>query len=176
MEKIIASFRWRLDQGKWADLLLEALPQFLDNNATHDWEFHIIGTGIYYNDFVRLSHSYPQIKLYWRSSRNQIKTIASQWQYCLCPSTFLETFGMTALEWCKLWLPIIGPSKWGLEQFTIAQIGKLRTQDNTQSIISQLQYIDQHHDQQYHSRQQQTLSTANQFWPTNRLEHINNIL
>lgn len=173
---ITTTFRWRLDQGKWADLLLDALPQFLSESLSHDWEFHIFGTGRYYEDLLELSRRYPQIKLYGRATRDQIQTVAQAWQYCLCPSTFLETFGLTALEWCTLWLPIIWPSKGWLEQFVLADIGTLRTQDRSESIISQLRHIDQDHDQYYHDRQQQTLNIAANFGPQKRLEQVNELI
>lgn len=183
MSTISAIFRWRLDQGKWADVLLEVLPQFLDSNTTHDWEFHIFGTGVYYDDFVTLSKQYPQITLHGRATRDQIKPVAQAWHYCLYPSTCLETFGMTALEWCKLWLPVIWPSKWWLQQFIIQDfcrdVSSVRPwikKQEVENLSQQLIYIDQHHDQEYNNRQTQTLQISSQFWPDAWLRKINELI
>ena len=39
----------------------------------------------------------------------------------LMPSIFLETFGLSALESLARWVPVIAPSRWGLEPFVLPQ-------------------------------------------------------
>lgn len=174
MSTIICTFRWRLDPGKGIDLLLEILPDLI-KHSQHQWEFHIFGTGLLQAQLQQLASIHPQyIKLYWRSTRDQIKPVAQSWHYCLCPSIILESFGMTALEWCKLWLPVIGRSKWWLAQFIITECDMSQTTwSPTQQFLQALLTIDQHHDQQYINRQKQTLKIASQFSPTIRLQQVN---
>ncbi len=177
MSTIKATFWWRLDPGKGIDLLLEILPQFL-SQAQHSWEFHIFGTGSLEAQIQQIIEQYPDIiTLYGRATRDQIKPVAQAWDYCLCPSQLLESFGMTALEWCKLWLPVIGPSKWWLAQFIVSDFAQFEDISlDWRSLIKLLLYIDQHHDQNYHSRQSQTLQIASKFGPSQRLQKINKLI
>lgn len=176
MTPIIATFRWRLDPGKGIDLLIEILPQLIEQSK-HDREFHIFGTGSLEHQLQEISKQYPQVKLYGRATRNQIKPVAQAWNYCFCPSQLLESFGMTALEWCKLWLPVIGPHKWWLQQFVITDFSRFDDISlNWDSLLKLLLYIDQHHDQQYKGRQQETIHITSQYWPEIWLQHINHIL
>jgi glycosyltransferase involved in cell wall biosynthesis len=169
MTPIIATFRWRLDPGKGIDLLLEILPQLIEQSK-HNREFNIFGTGSLEHELQQISKQYPQIKLYGRATRDQIKPVAQAWHYCLCPSQLLETFGMTALEWSKLWLPVIGPSKWWLQQFVVQDFAQFEDISlDWQSLLKLLLYIDQNHNHYHSQRQQETLHIASQFWLTIRL-------
>lgn len=176
MKSIVATFRWRLDPGKGIDLLLEILPQLIEQSK-HDREFHIFGTGSLEHQIRELSKQYSQIKLHGRATRDQIKPVAQAWDYCLCPSQLLESFGMTALEWCKLWLPVIGPAKWWLAQFIVLDFAQFKDISlNWQSLLKLLLYIDQNHDHYYPQRQQETLQIASKFGPSQRLDNIQKLL
>jgi glycosyltransferase involved in cell wall biosynthesis len=176
MKPIIATFRWRLDPGKGIDLLLKVLSQLIEQSQ-HQREFHIFGTGSLEQELQQISKQYPQIKLYGRTTRDQIKPVAQSWHYCLCPSQLLESFGMTALEWCKLWLPVIGPAKWGLQQFIISDFGRFDDISlNWESLLKLLLYIDQNHDHHYSQRQQEILQITTKFGPSKRLQQVNSLL
>jgi len=178
MTTIRCTFWGRLDQGKWADLMIDCLPQFLSQNNLHDWEFHIFGSGYYEDQLQILSQQYSQLIIHWRSSRDQIKTVAQSWQYCLCPSTFLETFGMSALEGCKLWLPVIWPDKWWLQQFSIQNLIWLweSWENNSQWLLMQLCYLDVRHDELYEGRKNETLNIGSQYGSSIRLNTINKLI
>jgi glycosyltransferase involved in cell wall biosynthesis len=148
--------------------LIEVLPQLI-TSSSHHREFHIIGVWSLQSQLQSIASQYPEhIKLYGWSNREQIKHIAQNTHYCLCPSVLLESFGMSALEGSKLWLPIIWPCKWWLEQFVIQDIWKLRTSDTPQALLHQLLYIDQNHQQQYSTWKQDTIQLASRFWTQQR--------
>jgi hypothetical protein len=55
--------------------LIEILPQLIEQSK-HDREFHIFGTGSLEHQLQEISKQYPQVKLYGRATRNQIKPVA----------------------------------------------------------------------------------------------------
>jgi glycosyltransferase involved in cell wall biosynthesis len=60
---------------------------------------HIFGKGAYEKKIIPLAEQYPQHIIYYGfQPLDSIKNIATQCDYCLMPSLFLETFGLSAVN------------------------------------------------------------------------------
>lgn len=106
----------RLDKEKGIDSLIDAFTTLLQDN--YDIILHVYGTGQYNNQIQKLSQQYPNNIIYhgWQK-KNTILTQRKRMDYCIMPSQFLETFGLTACESLLCWVPVIGNKKWGLVPF-----------------------------------------------------------
>lgn len=106
----------RLDKEKGIDALLYATQKLLTNKIK--FSLHIFGTWYYTDDITQLALEYPQ-KIYFHGwvPKKDITTLRKTMDYFLMPSSFLETFGLTACESLHCSVPVIGNKKWGLLPF-----------------------------------------------------------
>lgn len=106
----------RLEQEKWFDLILEAVRMFLEK-----WELKfslfVFGAGSYEKDLKELAEKSKNIHFFGRKNLDEIKRYIWNCEYCLMPSVFLETFGLTALTAISWGLPVIGFKKWWVVPF-----------------------------------------------------------
>lgn len=88
----------RFDKEKGIIAFVDMIQYFLKKNRTLPFSVHICGTGNYAIILQALAEKSPQIIYHGRTKMEDLKKIASECQYCLMPSTFLETFGLSALD------------------------------------------------------------------------------
>ena len=107
----------RLDDEKWFWLILEMLNCFVQKYWTIPFSFYVFWKWKYVKDLLDLWQRYSSIHFFWRQQLDVIKRYQENCHFCLVPSTFLETFGLTALNSLSMWIPVIGFAKWWLTQF-----------------------------------------------------------
>lgn len=112
---------WRLDTEKWLPAILAMIKHFSDiENNTLPFVIHIFGDGVYKKDIESLAMQFPTHILYYGfQPLSVVKKTAEQCDYCLMPSTFLETFGLSAVNALSRWLPVIWYKKWWLVPFIL---------------------------------------------------------
>lgn len=112
---------WRLDQEKWRDAIIAMIEHFGDTKATSlPFVFHIFGKWAYEKKILQLAEQYPQHIIYYGfQPLDTIKKTARQCDYCLMPSLFLETFGLSAVNALARGLPVIGYKQWGMTPFVM---------------------------------------------------------
>lgn len=110
---------WRLDKEKWRDAIIGMMEDFLEQ-----WKLpfvlHIFGKGSYEAKIIEVAKQAPEHIIYYGfQSLETIKKTAEQCDYCLMPSLFLETFGLSAVNALSRWLPVIGYQQWGMTPFVL---------------------------------------------------------
>ncbi len=107
----------RLDDEKWFGLILDMLKNFIQEYWEIPFSFYVFGKGKYVQDLLDIAAKHNSIHFFGRQPLETIQRYKENCQYCLVPSTFLETFWLTALNWLSMWLPVIWFAKWWLKQF-----------------------------------------------------------
>lgn len=111
--KIQCIFVWRLTVEKWFDLVLELIQKISWTDLEDKIHIHIFGDGVL-KDYI----SQQWFTTYhWYQAKDLIFETRKKCHYCLMPSKFLETFGLTALDSLSVWVPIVWFKKWWLSQF-----------------------------------------------------------
>lgn len=80
--------------------MLAMVSYFADTkNHTLPFVLHIFGSGEYEQKVLELAEQFPEHIIYYGfQPLEHIKKIAEQCDYCLMPSLFLETFGLSAVN------------------------------------------------------------------------------
>ncbi len=106
----------RLEQEKGFDAILAVIRMFL---AKGDLPFSlfVFGAGNYESELLELANKSKHIHFFGWKTLPEIQRYVNNCQYCLMPSTFLETFWLTALTAISRWLPVIWYKKWWLVPF-----------------------------------------------------------
>ena len=107
----------RLDDEKWFWLILKMLNMFVQKYWTIPFSFYVFGKWKYVKELMDMWQKYSSIHFFGRQPLEMIKRYQENCNFCLVPSTFLETFGLTALNSLAMWIPVIGFAKWWLSQF-----------------------------------------------------------
>ncbi|MEI6425838.1 MAG: glycosyltransferase [Candidatus Absconditabacteria bacterium] len=107
----------RLDEEKGVDGIIDMIEKFGKEDKKLPFELFIFGTGKYEAKLLELAAQYKEIHMFGWKTIEEIKRYVINCQYCLVPSTFLETFGLTALNALTWGLPVIGYKKGGLIPF-----------------------------------------------------------
>lgn len=106
----------RLEKEKWFDAIVYTIRKFLKK-----WELpfsvFIFGSGSYENDVLELTQKSKNVHFFGWKPLSEVKRYVENCNYCLMPSTFLETFWLTALTAISRWLPAIWYKKGGLIPF-----------------------------------------------------------
>lgn len=118
-QKIHFIFVWRLVEEKWFDLVLSILDNISQDDALKD-KFHIdiFGDG----PLRKYIPKYTFVSYHGFQSKEKILKTRKGCHYLLMPSTFLETFGLSALDSLRVWVPVIGYQKWWLDQFILEEL------------------------------------------------------
>lgn len=107
----------RMDDEKWFGLVLDMLKQFIQKYWKIPFSFYVFWKWKYMDELMELWQTYTNIHFFGWQPLDVIKKYQSNCDFSLVPSTFLETFWLTALNSLSMWLPVIGFAKWGLSQF-----------------------------------------------------------
>lgn len=106
----------RLDKEKWIETLILSIEQLISKRK--QFHINIYGQWAYTSHVKSLSNIHPKYVTYhWRKSKKEIIWQRKQADYFIMPSTFLETFWLTACESLLCWVPVIGNKKWWLIPF-----------------------------------------------------------
>ena len=116
-QKLWILFFGRLDDEKWFGLILQVLRLFIKNHGGIPFQFYVFGKWKYEKELLDLGQAYNCIHFFGRQSLETIKKYQDNCHFCLMPSTFLETFGLTALNALSMWIPVVWFAKWWLTQF-----------------------------------------------------------
>lgn len=113
--KLWLLFLGRLESEKGFDLIFE----FLDNypNKELPFELYVFGTGSYEKGLMQLAQRFKEIHFFGRKPLSEVERYLENIDYCLMPSRFLETFGLSAINVLKRGIPVVGYQKWGLTPF-----------------------------------------------------------
>lgn len=120
MTKIWFLFYGRLEVEKWFDSILQMIEFFGNNNQSLPFDLYVFGKWKLESNLIKLTHKYDSIHFFWRQTLDYIKQYLPKVQYLLMPSSFLETFWLSALNSLSRWLPIIWFAKWWLSQFILS--------------------------------------------------------
>lgn len=106
----------RLEKEKGFDAILWMIRMFL-----YRWDLpfslFVFGAGSYEEELLELANKSKNIHFFGWKKLPEIQRYVENCQYCLMPSTFLETFWLTALTAISWWLPVIWYKKWWLVPF-----------------------------------------------------------
>lgn len=107
---------WRLDPEKWVDAILQSFGDLLET-----WKYNlsldVFGWWALEDKTLKFSSHYDEVTYHGFQKKSKVLETRKEMDYCLVPSIFLETFGLTALDSLGVWVPIIAPAKWGLASF-----------------------------------------------------------
>lgn len=107
----------RLEKEKWFDAIIDMIEMFEKNKQELPCALFIFGSGSGEKRIQELASKNSNIHYFWRKDLTTIKRYIVNCDYCLMPSECLETFGLSALNAMKRWLPVIWYAKWGLKEF-----------------------------------------------------------
>ncbi|MDD3262300.1 MAG: glycosyltransferase [Candidatus Absconditabacteria bacterium] len=106
----------RLEREKGFDAILGMIRMFLYRGDL-PFSLFVFGAGSYEEELKELAEKSKNIHFFGWKTLPEIKRYVENCDYCLMPSTFLETFGLTALTAISWGLPVIGYKKGGLVPF-----------------------------------------------------------
>ena len=137
-KKLWILFFGRLDDEKWFWLILEMLNLFIKNYGTIPFSFYVFGKGKYASELMNLATKHSCIHFFGRQPLSTIQRYKENCHFCLMPSTFLETFWLTALNALSMGIPVIGFAKWWLTQFISNKynISKAKWENDTQRLYN----------------------------------------
>ena len=180
-KKLWILFFGRLDDEKWFWIILEMLKLFIKNYGTIPFSFYVFGKWKYVGELIELASKHSSIHFFGRQPLSTIQRYKENCHFCLMPSTFLETFGLTALNSLSMWIPVIGFSKWWLTQFILNKynISKAEGKDDTQRLYNKLSEIITKYNQEEINIEQErkkSKSLANQYTVEKRFENVQTII
>jgi hypothetical protein len=106
----------RLEKEKWFDAILGMIRMFLYRGEL-PFSLFIFGAGSYEEELLELANTCKDIHFFGWKTLPEIQRYVENCEYCLMPSTFLETFWLTALTAISRGLPVIWYKKWWLVPF-----------------------------------------------------------
>ncbi len=180
-KKLWILFFGRLDDEKWFGLILEMLKMFIKNYGTVPFSFYVFGKGKYVWELLELASKHSSIHFFGRQPLSTIQRYKENCHFCLMPSTFLETFGLTALNSLSMWIPVIGFSKWWLTHFIPNKynISKAEWKDDTHRLYNKMSEVITKYNQDEINIQQErkkSKSLANQYTVEKWFENISPII
>lgn len=107
----------RLDDEKGFWLILQMLNMFIKKYWRIPFSLFVFWKWKYTQELMNLWQKYSSIHFFGWQPLENIKRYHENCDFCLVPSTFLETFWLTALNSLSMWIPVIGFAKGWLSQF-----------------------------------------------------------
>jgi len=120
-------FYWRLEKEKWFDQLVLAIKEL--NKRKVDFEIFIFWRWSLESQLFEVHDK--NVHFFGWKPLDEIKKYLANIDYCLMPSEFLETFGLSALNALSWWVPVIWYKKWWLEPFIFQECNLFLTKWNT---------------------------------------------
>lgn len=167
----------RLDKEKWIETLIWYINYLIQQNRT-DIKFYIFWWGKYNQQIQYLHENNGDIVQYygWKNKK-EIVWLWSTMDFFFMPSTFLETFWLTACESLLLWVPVIWHKKWWLEAFITDElnIDNYKGGNDVEKTINIIDHIIQNPIDTI-KLQKHILYVKNTYTISNRTNNIQNIL
>ncbi|USN55943.1 MAG: glycosyltransferase [Candidatus Peribacteria bacterium] len=82
-----------------------------DTTYANAYELHIYGDGVLRKQVEEAAQHYANIYYYGHVPKQEVFAFRATCQYTLMPSTFLETFGLVALDSLSVGVPVLGYRK-----------------------------------------------------------------
>ena len=120
-------FYGRLEKEKWFDQLVLAIKEL--NKKKVDFEIFIFWKWSLESQLFEVHDK--NVHFFWWKPLDEIKKYLANIDYCLMPSEFLETFGLSALNALSWWVPVIWYKKWWLEPFIFQECNLFLAKWNT---------------------------------------------
>ncbi len=120
-------FYWRLEKEKWFDQLVLAIKEL--NKKKVDFEIFIFWKWSLESQLFEVHDK--NVHFFGWKPLDEIKKYLTNIDYCLMPSEFLETFGLSALNALSRWVPVIWYKKWWLEPFIFQECNLFLAKWNT---------------------------------------------
>ena len=120
-------FYWRLEKEKWFDQLVLAIKEL--NKRKVDFEIFIFWKWSLESQLFEVHDK--NVHFFGWKPLDEIKKYLANIDYCLMPSEFLETFGLSALNALSRWVPVIWYKKWWLEPFIFQECNLFLVKWNT---------------------------------------------
>lgn len=120
-------FYWRLEKEKWFDQLVLAIKEL--NKKKVDFEIFIFWKWSLESQLFEVHDK--NVHFFGWKPLDEIKKYLPNIDYCLMPSEFLETFGLSALNALSRWVPVIWYKKWWLEPFIFQECNLFLAKWNT---------------------------------------------
>ena len=132
-------FYWRLEKEKWFDQLVLAIKEL--NKKKVDFEIFIFWKWSLEPQLFEVHDK--NVHFFGWKPLDEIKKYLANIDYCLMPSEFLETFGLSALNALSRWVPVIGYKKWWLEPFIFQECNLFLAKWNTtaERIVSMIEKL-----------------------------------
>lgn len=180
-QKLWILFFGRLDDEKWFGIIIEVLKLFVKNHGWIPFQFYVFGKWKYEKELLDLWQTYNNIHFFGWQSLDTIKKYQENCNFCLMPSTFLETFGLTALNALSMWIPVIWFAKWWLTQFIPSKydISKATWSDDINKLYNKLLEIVKLYNEwkiNVEAEKKKALATAKNFTVEKRYKNIQPII
>ena len=120
-------FYGRLEKEKWFDQLVLSIKEL--NKKKVDFEIFIFWKWSLESQLFEVHDK--NVHFFWWKPLDEIKKYLANIDYCLMPSEFLETFGLSALNALSWWVPVIWYKKWWLEPFIFQECNLFLAKWNT---------------------------------------------
>jgi len=125
-----------------------------DSQKTSGWKLHydIYGDGLLRPEMEKLARLYPdQIIYHGYVPLSKVFEHSTQYDFVMMPSHFIETFGLSALDFAQFGIPTIGFQKGGLRQFVSDELDIYQSpgetlQDKMNNLMDRIIYDTAHHD------------------------------
>lgn len=132
-------FYWRLEKEKWFDQLVLAIKEL--NKKKVDFEIFIFWKWNLESELMNIHDK--NIHYFGWKTLDEIKKYLPNIDYCLMPSEFLETFGLSALNALSRWVPVIWYKKWWLDPFIFQECNLFLAKWNTtaERIVSMVEKL-----------------------------------
>lgn len=129
----------RLEKEKWMDSLIEAIKILKKEKIS--CEFFIFGSWSLEKEILELVSD--KVHFFGRKPLSFIEKYLSNISYCLMPSEFLETFGLSALNALSWWIPVVGYKKWGMQNFVFwdCNLYTVRWKNTKERLISFIRMV-----------------------------------
>lgn len=133
----------RLDDEKGFWLILDMLNMFIQKHGRIPFSLYVFWKWKYTQELMDLGQKYSCIHFFWWQPLENIKRYHENCDFCLVPSTFLETFGLTALNSLSMWIPVIWFAKGWLSQFVDSKydISNAEWESNSQKLFNLIESI-----------------------------------
>lgn len=133
----------RLDDEKGFWLILNMLNMFVQKHWRIPFSLYVFWKWKYTQELMNLGQKYSSIRFFGWQPLDNIKRYHENCHFCLVPSTFLETFWLTALNSLSMWIPVIWFAKWWLSQFVEKKydISKFWWKDDSEKLFNLVESI-----------------------------------
>ncbi len=175
-------FFGRLVKEKWIDIIIDVVQKMIDdenNNKSKQLsqiQFFICGDWPYKQQILELAEKTSNLHFFWWCNQAQLVQKIASSHYTLMPSTFLETFWLSALESLSLWVPVVWFGKWWLTNFIPSHldITKQEWENDSDKLYNLINFLTTtHSESKVMKNTQQSLDIAKHYFPNNWIQNFN---